>query len=70
MKSISVLRKLAKNPFYQFTEEEKIALMEAEATEEQELLQIQLKKKKVRNETAIVKASGKVVKHPTGPIKE
>lgn len=70
MKSITVLRKLAKNPFYQFTEEEKALLIEAEANEGQEVLQVQLKKKRVQNETAIVKASGKLVKHPTEAIKE
>lgn len=70
MKSITVLRKLAKNPFYQFTEEEKALLIEAETNEEQEVLQVQLKKKRVRNETVIVKASGKLDKHPTETKKE
>lgn len=61
LKTIEQLRKLALNPFYQFTEDEKRRLIEADAALAE--VSIQLKKNKG---TAIAKQTGQIVKHSPG----
>lgn len=69
MKSISLLRTLAKNPFYQLSPEEQEALKQAD-NQVVSSLDEDLKKKNVVKGTAAVKRIGKIKKHSTDPITE
>jgi ribosomal protein S20 len=69
MKSISLLRTLAKNPFYQLTPDEVEALKQAD-NQVVSSLDEDLKKKNVAKGTAAVKRIGKIEKHSTDPVTE
>lgn len=69
MKSVQQLRVLAKNPFYQLTNEEVDILQEADS-KQATAYRKNIKKKKHVKGAASVKIVGKINKHSTDPTTE